>query len=297
LLRDADVAGAAEQYQELMRLEAIASPFERAMISWAGAYLKQDLPGRVRHLQIALEYSPGNNILLVNLASARYQLGDYEEALEAIQSGIEMKWRYGPMYTLAALCNAHLGRFREMRDALETAVSFPSVEPDVYGLLQMLTLLTGDETVAEHYRALYESRLKEVAFRQGARSAGYDFEDVYRILGKEARERGYLAGAVECFRRAVAGEPKSAEFRFQLGRALFEGGELEAAIEELERCLSLEPGHLAARLTLGGVREQTGEVRQAIEHYQSYLTLAPSGEESEEVRKRLEALRASGSVR
>ena len=91
------LAAAQASYQHLLTLEAGASPFEQAMIAFAGAIVADDLAAQAAQLEIALEYLPGNNILLVNLAEVRELRGDCEGALNAMRPSVEMRWQYPPL--------------------------------------------------------------------------------------------------------------------------------------------------------------------------------------------------------
>ena len=112
-----------EQLQFLLTRESYANPFERAMIEWAGAYLASDLVTQASSLEVALNYSPGNNILLVNLAWVRFLMEDYNGALEALIPAVEMKWNYPPLYPLYAQCHIKLGNINKAKKALEKSLS------------------------------------------------------------------------------------------------------------------------------------------------------------------------------
>jgi tetratricopeptide (TPR) repeat protein len=156
LVVDNRFAEAREQLERLTALESRASPFEQAMIGYAAALLSQDLEGQARHLEIALEYSPGNHILLINLAGVYLLMDDCPRALEVLDPLVASRWSYPPLYTVWGWCGLDTGRFASTRATLEQVRSSARLEPIVDGLLEVLALATGDEAAAARYGAAYD---------------------------------------------------------------------------------------------------------------------------------------------
>ena len=73
-------------FKVLQKLEPKANSFEKAMIEWCQCIYKSRLkPNQAKSLEVALKYSPSNNILLVNLAIVKYQLEDYLWSIRSIR--------------------------------------------------------------------------------------------------------------------------------------------------------------------------------------------------------------------
>jgi serine/threonine-protein kinase len=179
-------AEAWEQYRELKALEASASPFDQAMIGFAGAMLADDYAGQARYLEIALDYSPGNNILLSNLAYARRRLGQCEQVLVALEPAIAMRWEFPLVYPLWAECAIRLERFDEARKVLEGGAANPVVDPSVYGLLAGLEAAFGTSDAAGRLEAQQVARQKEL------RRSGGDptVASIYEFLADRCTRRG-----------------------------------------------------------------------------------------------------------
>lgn len=174
---------ARQHLAELSTLESQASPFEQAMIGFAGAFVQQDLAGQARYLDIALTYSPGNHILLVNLAGVYLVSGNCERALEVLDPLVAVQWAYPPTYTMRGWCGIDTGRFEPTRTDLERALRKVRVEPVVYGLLELLALATEDPSAAAHYGAEFD--------RHPIPSpAPVDLVQAYRRAAHILRERG-----------------------------------------------------------------------------------------------------------
>jgi hypothetical protein len=191
-----DVAGAQEQLRALKVLEPSASPFDQAMIGFAGALLADDAAGQIRYLEIALDYSPGNNILLVNLARARAQTGDCAGALRDIDPAIQMRWDFPPIYPLWGWCGIQMHRFEESRRILDFAAGRQTVDPYTYALLAGLEGAFGSETAAQGFEAKYVARQKQL----GRPVADPFIATMYDSLGNWCRGQGDSRRASILFR-------------------------------------------------------------------------------------------------
>ncbi len=155
LRQEGKIDEANQHYRNLQALESTATPFELAMIHWTRAFLDQDTLDQIRHLELALEYSPGNLILLVNLAYQRYTKEDFEGAIEAVRPALESKWAYPPMYALAGRCYLKMGKYKESKEALQASLNIKPVYPDVFGMLAVLSVVERDRIAASRNERLY----------------------------------------------------------------------------------------------------------------------------------------------
>jgi tetratricopeptide (TPR) repeat protein len=159
--QEGKISEANQQYQKLQALELLATPFELAMIRWTRAYLDQDTLNQMRYLELALEYSPRNFILLVNLAYERYMKQDFEAAIEAVRPALESKWEYPPMYALAGRCFIKTGQYEESKRLLSESLSIKPVHPYVFGMLAVLSHLERDTAAIRQYETVYFTSCSE----------------------------------------------------------------------------------------------------------------------------------------
>ncbi|HEX2444164.1 MAG TPA: hypothetical protein VHJ77_09495 [Vicinamibacterales bacterium] len=178
-------------YEELKQLAPLASPFDQAMIGFAGAMMADDLPGQIRYLQIALEYSPGNNILLVNLANARAASGDCDGALRDIEPAVRVRWEFPPLYTLAGACAIRTGRLDEARRVLDIGAALSAVDPFILGLRAGLEAATGTTASATKLIDRYAAAQRQL----GRPVEDPDLAEIYDMLGKGYAARGERARA------------------------------------------------------------------------------------------------------
>jgi len=181
-----NVAEAQVQYAELKKLDPTASPFEQAMIGFAGAMLTDDAAGQIRYLEIALDYSPGNNILLVNLAYARARSGDCPRALRDLDPAVDIRWEFPVLYSLWGACAIRIERFEDARRVLTIGSQLPTVDPHVYALLAGLEAAFGAASTAERLEAQFVARQKEL--KRPVRDPA--LAEIYDVLGRHRLDHG-----------------------------------------------------------------------------------------------------------
>ncbi len=198
LVGSGDLAAANRHLEKLMALEPKASPFEQAMIGWAGAYIANDAEEQKAHLEVALGYSPGNNILLVNLAGNRAAHGDCEGAIRSMQNPVAEKWDYPPLYPLWGWCNVMEGHVKEAKEGLVVSHELGDPDPNVYAILQAIALSQGAAEEAERWKGLLAERGGQV----GIKIEPADIAPIYRKLAEISRAKGLLSVASELEKQA-----------------------------------------------------------------------------------------------
>ena len=89
------------------------------------------------------------------------------------------------------------------------------------------------------------------------------------------RTDGDTSVAIEYLQRAVAIEPSSAQWEFNLGTACQHAGRLAEARAAYARVLAGDPHHRDARFNLGAVLQEIGEYRLAIDAYSTIVADQP----------------------
>jgi tetratricopeptide (TPR) repeat protein len=253
LITQNKVAEAQRHYDALVELESGASPFEQAMIGYVGARLRADIPAQARQLEVALDYLPGNNVLLVNLAGARERLGDCPGALDALRPVVDMRWQFPAMYELWGTCSIQAGRIDEGKRVLIDVTSRPPVHPNVYALLEALAIVDGDAAGAARYATAFETRTRELD-----RPASVEpLAKPYGKLASDCLSRGQYECAAKLFAKALAAHP-AAEYFDGLGRTFEKMGDRALAEVQYRKALANDPtwSHASERL-----RELTSERR------------------------------------
>ena len=273
---------AENHYRFLLEHGKDIDAFEQAMISWAGAFLENDIGAQIRALQLALEYSPGNNILLYQLARSHYAQKDFRAAIATLKPALEMKWNFPAAYYLIGGSYCSLGEYDKARDILEKSLSFSPVFPYSYGLLSALACLKGDSLTALRYEDLF---IREMKTRK------MDLGQIYGMLGENHINIGACPGAIRCFRLAIALRPGVAENHANLGEALYRTGDFKQAEEEYLQSLKLDFNQAYPYRMLGEIYESRGDTPRAVQYYQSYVEHDSSSSYSVDILRRLARLR------
>jgi tetratricopeptide (TPR) repeat protein len=279
-----DFDSAREHYRYLESIESTASPFEQAMIGWAGAYIAGDAAVQQRHLEVALRYSPDNDLLLIMLGEARFRLDDFEGALAALEPLLRMKWRYPTLYTLQGASLLALGRVEEARQALTAALANAPVDGDVYGMLAAVALARGDVGEAERYRRLQGARSREVGTPAGAATESF----AVHLLRVGLHER-----AAENLRDALASGAWNPGYYDWFAEAYYSSDQAKKSMQVYYGALLSRPGWSDAHLILGRIHEARREDGAARAEYVAFLAAEPSGPAAAGVRRRLDLLRTS----
>jgi tetratricopeptide (TPR) repeat protein/predicted Ser/Thr protein kinase len=274
---------AKEHYRVLQGLEAGASPFDQAMIGWAGAAIARDSAAQARHLEVALSYSPGNNILLVNLAEAHFRAGSFGPALAAVEQPIAAGWRYPPLRTLHAACLLALERFDEAERTLKESQDTAPSDPEALAFLAVLATRKGDASAADRHRTEYLRRNREARTPPGT---------VHDGLATLFLLAGLYRPAADELQEAVAAEDGRLEptsFWSEMVDRTWKGEEFERGVgAELAR----DPAWLAGHLLLGRIEEIRGRRDDALRHYETFLKADARSRAAAGARWRAQALRA-----
>jgi len=225
-----------EDLEYLRSIEAQASPFEQAMIAFAGALAEGNLGAQARHLEVALRYAPGNRPLLSNLAFVQQVQGDCRAALDTLRPLIDGRWAYAPLYSQWAQCAIQLGLIDETRRTLEASLTVVPPWPDAYGFLDALAIVRGDSAESTRYGELLSQRLQDLG-RPAAVVEALAFP--YDLVGQYAFQTGAFPRAGVLFERAVQYSPSQPDYRDRLAGTLEKLGRTAEAREERNRAEAL----------------------------------------------------------
>ncbi len=122
----------------------------------------------------------------------------------------------------------------------------------------------------------------EMVLRETPTDAAAHFAHGLALDGLGARDQ-----AVEAYRRAVALDANSVQFRLRLAQRLWETDQYYQAMNEWRTILAQAPGNLEARLALARAYLKSGQRNDAVLEYQRLLQIAP---DQPEVRRELARL-------
>ncbi len=276
-----NIQEAQAELQKLLVLETDASPFDQAMINCAGAFVRGDVSSQARYLEIALDYSPGNNILLVNLAYIKYLMGEFQTGIDLIRPVVEMKWHYPPLFTLYARCFLRLGNSTESKRILLESLSMTPVDPEAYALLSAIAEQEHNQEESRHYESQYLSRALE---------SGYTEASALAALGSISYEIGLYDRAIEAFNKAIAEDPHVALYHDKLADSFYKKGKLNEALSEYVKALEIDPFETHSLFMMGTIYEEQGRTVEAIERFRKILRRDSTSSEASSAREKLHHL-------
>jgi len=186
---------AQDQLPALEKFGPSASPFEHAMIGWAKARLANDLPEQRKSLQLALQYLPGNKILIANLAMNHFRQNDYEGTINVLKPLLAAHWEYPPIYALAGLCLMKTGKYSESKTLLERSLDVTPVFPKVYSMLAALSSREGKTSEFQRYEEHFLNKFKDqkASPARAYEEMGLDFYET----GQSERARQYFEKSLQ----------------------------------------------------------------------------------------------------
>jgi tetratricopeptide (TPR) repeat protein len=84
-----------------------------------------------------------------------------------------------------------------------------------------------------------------------------------------------LDGAIACFRKALELDPKLAQAHYNLGNALYAKGQLDEAMAEYRQAIALDPQLSPAHHNLGSAMRAKGQLDGAVAEYRKAIALDP----------------------
>ncbi len=231
----------------LAGLSKSVRPFDQAMIQWAEACVAGDTSAQITHLRTALGFSPGNNILLYNLARLIYARGDYAGVIQMLRPASEVRWPYSRMYFLLGASYIQLNDQQKAREILESSFVMTPVFPEIYRLLVLLYDSSGDTTMANRYQRTFVTREQERGISRSTSLVSLARSSTSWGLYAEARGR-YMA--------AMELSPESLTYRRELADMLVLAGDTLQAVHEYLEVRRLDSARAA------GVQERLQRLRR-----------------------------------
>jgi serine/threonine protein kinase/tetratricopeptide (TPR) repeat protein len=275
------LAEAREHQAFLLRQLFSAGPFEQALIRWTGALIDGDMNRQAQALQEALEYSPGNDVLMYLLADVKLAQEDYAAAAEAIHPAVESGWAFQPASLILGYSLFMLGDLTKSRETLERSLNLETVLPETYAFLAALALHDGDTGQSEKYSH---------EFVHISQENGDALDSVYAILGEHFVSLGLTSSALSQFSRAVQLNPRKAEYHLGLARAFLESGDMKHASDAIRQASTLDSTSFQFHDLQGRMAEMKRDTSEALKQYAICLVADSVSLRSREIRGRVQAL-------
>ncbi len=215
----------AEAYGQLGKVYAAEKKYQQAIDALTSASL----------------YRPESQEVLIDLAIAYFDAEQYEKALEPLAKALRLNPQSAGAHHMLGKSYFMLGDFDKSAAELQTALKITPKDNDIAYTLGLAYLKQHQLAPAQQ---IYERMLKQFGDRPQLRI----------VFGRAYRETGFLAEAIEEFKKAVALDPHFARAHYYLGLTyLLKDGasRLPDAEQEFKVELESHPDEFFANYYLG----------------------------------------------
>jgi tetratricopeptide (TPR) repeat protein len=144
--------------------------------------------------------------------------------------------------------------------------------------------LEGSQTVAAKIRDLRELKTQHVQKRLATQEEALyrqvliedpTYDEAHYNLGNVLDSLGDVKGAIECYKNALAIQPKCASTLTNLGLSLVDDGDQTGAMAALTDALKVNPHFSSAINGLGGLQLEMGQANAAISTFTNAIKISP----------------------
>jgi protein O-GlcNAc transferase len=199
-----------------------------------------------------LQTDPRHFDALLLLASCCYQLGQLNDAVDAMQQALTIRPDDPVCIQTSGSLLIETGRFADAAALFDRALGLrPHAVPFLFNRALALAMLgwTG-EALADYDRA--------IALRP-------DFLEAWLGRGNLLRQMGRFDQALGDFDKVIECEPRNAVAHHAHGLLLAELNRTEEALRQIEKVLELNPGHAGAVLDRGRLLRKLGRPAEALQ--------------------------------
>lgn len=104
---------------------------------------------------------------------------------------------------------------------------------------------------------------------------GVTLPGTHLLLGRALKGQGDIDGAIDSYRRAIAGDAGMVDAHVSLGLALKDQGRLDEAVDAYRAALRRDPDSFEALLNLGNTLQLQGRLEEALSEYEKAAGLRP----------------------
>ena len=202
-------------------------------------------------LQRALALSPRDTTVLQNVAEMLRKEGRYEEALPAYRAVLAVDPEFAMAHAGKGDTLFRLGRYEEAIDTLAHSVDLPPHPPTATARLVLMG--SASQALGRNSAAVgYYERAVEIDPRNA---------EALDHLAMTRFQVGRYEEALELYRALIEVQPESAQSHANLGSTLYYLERPEEALQSFEHALSLDPELEYARSSAGRLRESLGDSR------------------------------------
>lgn len=183
----------------------------------------------------------------INSSVTKFQLGDFEGALEDIEKAIEINQGFAPAFWNRASCKAKLGRFEEAIQDYTRGIEIESGDCKSYISRGRCKGHLAEKKSDPERETLIREAIED--FNVAIKIAPDDFDAWYARGWARAKSREIPTEyAIDDYDEAIALNPNSWELYFERSGCYFIISDFEAALADVNKTLEINPDNLRARI-------------------------------------------------
>ncbi len=215
----------------------------------------------------ALRFTSSDNAAFLNRGVAKWQLGDFDGALEDYNRSLRLHPTYPQTLNNRARIYAKLGKEMEARSDFDAAVRACEQGRDPYAAHVFYNRASFRQDHGDLSGALED--IEEALRRKPDHSAAF------ALRGSLRRVQGDRDGAMRDFDAALRLNPFDTQAFCERGKLAWERGDVAAAMTDFDRAVGLDGNFAAALAARGTALRQAGRVREALSDLDRTLALSP----------------------
>lgn len=246
----------------LMKMDVPAVEFYRVFdLAWELAE-KGQYESAIREWRKALELSPGDARVYMNLGVALVRAGKPDEGIKNCQQALDIDPGNPEAHLNLGIALAGTGKLDEAITHYQKALEIDPDYPEAHSNLGVALAGKGklDDAIARYREAL---------------EVKPDYAEVHSNLGVALARTGKLDEAIAHFQKALEISPNSAEVHNNLTRALAKAGKIDEAIARFQQVLETNPDSAELHNSLGVALVWKRRADEAIVQFERALALNP----------------------
>ncbi len=257
-----------------------------------------DADERLKNFEKAESIEPNNIEVIINLANAKDEAGDYDSAILGYTKAIELDKRNALAYNNRGFSYFHKGEFEKAMNDYDMALMLsPKLKIAKYNKQELIKILKEDEEYSDllknaenshkDYKYYFNLGIQEanVGNTNEAMSAYNkvielkpDFAPVYMFIGILEFQKENYKKAYEYYSKTIDIDKNMVDAYFNRAQIVFatkteDEKELKSALKDLEKAIEFDDKFIDAHYSMAVIYKNMGDYKQAIKSLDKILEI------------------------
>ena len=253
---------------------------------------------RLKNFEKALSIEPNNIEVIINLANAQDESGNYDSAIVGYTKAIELDKRNALAYNNRGFSYFHKGEFEKAMNDYDMALMLsPKLKIAEYNKQELIKVLEDDEKYSDLLKNAENSHKDyKYYFNLGIQEANVgntnetmsaynkvielkpDFAPVYMFIGILEFQKENYKKAYEYYSKTIDIDKNMVDAYFNRAQIVFatkteDKKELKSALEDLEKAIEFDDKFIDAHYSMAVIYKNMGDYKQAIKSLDKILDI------------------------